>query len=67
MWPFQWTSTTQAPVLERCRVRLYEPGANHEHTCLASSAHPGLDHTCAVWGCGKTWPDLIVGGERCPE
>lgn len=51
MWPFRDKPTIEsAPTVrwdsDLCRARLYEPGADHEHLCLASTKHPGLDHTC---------------------
>jgi hypothetical protein len=56
-----------------CRALLYEPGADHEHLCLAIRKHPGLDHTCGVSAhrcqrgegerCCKTWsePKTVPG------
>lgn len=75
MWSFRKPPMVEkAPTVRRewdsgfCKAKLYEPGADHEHLCLASSKHPDLDHTCGhaprkFYGgeetgprCCKTWP-----------
>jgi hypothetical protein len=52
MWPLrrkpELKPVAAAPAWDSglCGARMYEPGADHEHFCLATSKHPGLDHTC---------------------